>query len=136
MLLEEANDIDERESEAADDSSTESSQENEIANTSTSDAIESLVDDRESNMSSHLERVSINSVELSSSDSTEDQHERVSAVKMEGDQPSIDSAYTKFSANVKRTKYALKQWIVASQSTSYITNVLTALVPRLRVPAA
>ena len=58
MLVEEANGA-ESESETADERSTESSQENEIANTSTSDETEPLDDDRVSSVSLHLEEPAV-----------------------------------------------------------------------------
>ena len=136
MLIEEAKGVGESETETADESSTESSQENQSANISTSDESETAVEDRESSVSLQLEEASANSVELSSSDSSEAQDESDIAVMMQDDQPSIESVFEKFNGDVKRTKYALKQWIVVSQSTFYISNVITALVPRLRLPAS
>ena len=135
MIIEEAKG--ESETETADEGSTESSQEeNQSPNISTSDETEAAVEDRESTVSFQFEEASANSVELSSSDSSEAQDESDEAVMMQDDQPSNESVFVKFNRDVKRTKYALKQWIVVSQSTVYISNVLTALVPRLRVPAS
>jgi len=103
MLVEEANGA-ESESETADERSTESSQENEIANTSTSDETEPLDDDRVSSVSLQLEEPAVNSLESSSSDSSEDQPECAAAVIVQGDEPSIDSTFAKFNADVKQTK--------------------------------
>ena len=136
MLIEGAKGVGESETETADESSTESSQENQSANISTSDESETAVEHRELSVSLQLEEASANSVELSSSDSSEAQDESDIAVMMQDDQQSIDSVFVKFNGDVICTKYALKQWIVVSQSTVYISNVITALVPRLRVPAS
>ena len=136
MIIEEAKCVSESESETADDSCTESSQENKSENISTFDESETAVEDRESSESLQLEEASANSVELSSDDSSEAHDENDIPVMMQDDQPTIESVFVKFNEDVKRTKYALKQWIVQSQSTFYISNVITALVPRLRVPAS
>lgn len=136
MIIEEAKGVDESETETTDESCTESSQENKSENISTFDESETAVEDRESSESLQLEEASANSVELSSDDSSEAHDENDIPVMMQDDQPTIESVFVKFNEDVKRTKYALKQWIVQSQSTFYISNVITALVPRLRVPAS
>ena len=102
LLIEEANGVVEAESETADESSTESSLHN-------GEEIESSFTDMESCVSSQQEEVSANSVESSSSDSSEYEGECAAVELMQGDQPSIESAFEKFRASVKHTKQALKQ---------------------------
>ena len=48
--------------------------------------------------------------------------------------PTLEEDYSKFQRESKFVRKELQKWVVVAQSTGYLTNVLTVLVPRLMVP--
>ena len=46
----------------------------------------------------------------------------------------LEKAYDKFRCESRFVRNVLQKWVVVAQSTGYLTNVITELVPRLMVP--